>query len=153
MSITSVARGAKSPTPLNIYGLTTTPTMTTNPSFKLLDLLELCDSAAVAPNSAAKVEKNGLALAVYNLDNAFYVTDDQCTHGPGSLSEGYIDGDTIECDFHNGVFNIRTGEVVAPPCMIPLRTYAVQVVDGKVYIDPAQPAFAAAQACPRQQAS
>ena len=116
--------------------------MTTNPPCQLLDLLELCTSAAVAPNSAAKVEKNGLTLAVYNLDNQFYVTDDQCTHGPGSLSEGYIDGDTIECDFHNGAFNIRTGEVVTPPCMIPLRTYAVQVIDGKVYVDPNQPAFA-----------
>ena len=102
---------------------------------KLLDLLELCDSAAVAPNSVAKVEKNGLALAVYNLDNAFYVTDDQCTHGPGSLSEGYIDGDTIECDFHNGVFNIRTGEVVLPPCMIPMKTYPAAVENGKVVIE------------------
>jgi nitrite reductase/ring-hydroxylating ferredoxin subunit len=127
--------------------------MTTNPPFKLLDLLELCASDAVAPNSAAKVEKDGLTLAVYHLGDEFYVTDDQCTHGPGSLSEGYIDGDTIECDFHNGAFNIRTGEVVTPPCMVPLRTYAVQVIDGKVYIDPNQPAFAAAQACPKQQAS
>jgi nitrite reductase/ring-hydroxylating ferredoxin subunit len=126
--------------------------MTNNTEFNLLDLLELCTSAEVAPNSATKVDKNGLSLAVYNLDNEYFVTDDLCTHGPGSLSEGYIEGDTIECDFHNGVFNIKTGEVVAPPCMIPLRTYAVHVVDGKVYIDPDQPALAVSQgaACPRQ---
>jgi carbazole 1,9a-dioxygenase ferredoxin component len=29
-----------------------------------------------------------------------------------------------------------TGEVVAPPCMVPLRTYKVSVVDGQVCIDP-----------------
>jgi nitrite reductase/ring-hydroxylating ferredoxin subunit len=109
---------------------------------KIPDLIELCASADVANASAAKVEKAGMCLAVFNLAGAFYVTDDLCTHGPGSLSEGYIDGDVIECDFHNGAFNIRTGEVVTPPCMIPLRTYAVQVIDGMVCIDPNQPALA-----------
>jgi nitrite reductase/ring-hydroxylating ferredoxin subunit len=106
------------------------------------NLLELCASVDVATDAAAKVEKDGLCLAVFNLAGKFFVTDDACTHGPGSLSEGYIEGDVIECDFHNGAFNIRTGEVVAPPCMIPLRTYAVHMLDGKVYIDPKQPALA-----------
>ena len=115
-----------------------------------VDLLELCASAEVADNAALKVEKGGLLLAVFNLSGEFFVTNDLCTHGPGSLSEGYIDGDVIECDFHNGAFNIRTGEVVTPPCMIPLRTYCVHAVDGKIYIDPDQPAFAAgAPECPK----
>ncbi len=102
------------------------------------NLLELCATADVTVNAALKVEKNGLCLAVFNLEGRFFVTDDLCTHGPGSLSEGYIEGEVIECDFHNGAFNIRTGEVVTPPCMIPLRTYAVHTVDGRVYIDPDQ---------------
>lgn len=125
--------------------------MSDKTEFNILNLLELCDSADVAANGATKVDKNGLSLAVFNLDGDFYVTDDLCTHGPGSLSEGYIDGDVVECDFHNGAFNIRTGEVVTPPCMIPLRTYAVHVADGKVYIDPDQPALALDQSriCPK----
>lgn len=66
----------------------------------------------------------------------FCVIDDACAHGPGSLSEGYIDGETVECDFHNGVFNIRTGEVVAPPCMVPVKTYRTLVdADGLVSIE------------------
>ena len=55
-------------------------------------------------------------------------------HGPGSLSEGYIEGDVVECNFHNGQFNIKTGEVVAPPCMVPIKTYRTVVEDGKVFI-------------------
>jgi hypothetical protein len=42
---------------------------------------------------------------------------------PGSLSEGFIDGDVVECNFHNGQFDIKTGEIVSPPCMIPVKTY------------------------------
>jgi nitrite reductase/ring-hydroxylating ferredoxin subunit len=54
--------------------------------------------------------------------------------GPGSLSEGYVQGDVVECNFHNGQFNIKTGEVVAPPCVMPIRTYPTSIEDGKVAI-------------------
>jgi nitrite reductase/ring-hydroxylating ferredoxin subunit len=97
--------------------------------------LELCSADDIAPGSALKVEIEDLTLAVFNIDGEFYVTDDACTHGPGSLSEGYIDGDVVECDFHQGQFNIRTGEVVLPPCMVPVKTYPATVVDGKVTIE------------------
>jgi nitrite reductase/ring-hydroxylating ferredoxin subunit len=96
--------------------------------------LELCSVDEVAEGEAIRVEKEGLALAVFNLNGQFYVTDDLCTHGPGLLHEGYIDGDIVECNFHNGSFNIKTGEVVDPPCMIPVKTYPTSVEDGKVFI-------------------
>ena len=97
--------------------------------------IELCGTDEVATGTAIKVETSDLTLAVYNLNGEFYVTDDTCTHGPGSLSEGYIDGDVIECNFHNGQFNIRTGEVVSPPCMVPVKTYRTVVEDGKVFVE------------------
>ena len=97
--------------------------------------LVLCNTTDVAPGSAIKIERDGLELAVFNVDGEFYVTDDQCTHGPGSLSEGYIDGDVVECNFHQGQFNIRTGEVVLPPCFVPVKTYPAAVRDGKVVIE------------------
>jgi nitrite reductase/ring-hydroxylating ferredoxin subunit len=98
--------------------------------------IALCKTEEVAVGTALKVEADsGLTLAVFNVGGRFYVLDDLCTHGPGSLSEGYIEDDVVECDFHNGKFNIRTGEVVAPPCMIPAKTYPVIVEDGKVFIE------------------
>src|SRR4029079_9861799 len=97
--------------------------------------VELCKADQVAAGTALRVEASGLTLAVFNLDGAFYVTDDNCTHGPGSLSEGFIDGDVIECNFHNGQFNIKTGDVVSPPCMIPVKTYPATVEDGAVFIE------------------
>jgi len=97
--------------------------------------IELCAADEVDVGAAIRVEKEGLTLAVYNIEGQYYVTDDLCTHGPGSLSEGFIDGDVIECNFHNGQFNIKTGEVVAPPCMIPIKTYRTSLEDGKVFIE------------------
>ena len=97
--------------------------------------VQLCKVEDVGVGEVRKIEAGGLTLAVYNLDGAFYATDDACTHGPGSLSEGFVDGDTIECNFHQGVFNIRTGECVRPPCMIPVRTYRTVVEHGLVYVE------------------
>jgi nitrite reductase/ring-hydroxylating ferredoxin subunit len=97
--------------------------------------IDLCSAAAVEPGAAIKVETAGLALAVFNLDGEFYVTDDQCTHGPGFLSEGFIEGDVVECNFHNGQFNIKTGAVVSPPCMVPIKTYKTVVENGRVLIE------------------
>jgi nitrite reductase/ring-hydroxylating ferredoxin subunit len=97
--------------------------------------VDLCSTADVAPGNALKVEAGTLTLAVFNVDGAFYVTDDLCTHGPGSLSEGYIEDDVVECNFHNGQFNIKTGEVVSPPCMVPIKTYRTTVENGRVFVE------------------
>ena len=97
--------------------------------------IDLCSAAEIAPGNTLRVEAEGLTLAVFNVAGEFYVTDDQCTHGPGSLSEGYLEGDVIECNFHNGQFNVRTGEVVAPPCMVPIKTYKTSVENGRVLIE------------------
>ena len=97
--------------------------------------IALCRTDHVAVGEALKVERAALTLAVFNVDGVFYVTDNACTHGPGSLSEGFIEGDVIECNFHQGKFNIRTGEVVLPPCMVPVKTYRTVVEDGVVYIE------------------
>jgi len=97
--------------------------------------IDLCSTADVAPGTAIQVATGDLTLAVYNVDGEFFCTDDICTHGPGLLSEGYIDGDVVECNFHNGQFNIKTGEVVAPPCMIPIKTYKTIVEGDRVFIE------------------
>ena len=96
--------------------------------------VRVCHVNDLADGQVLKFEHGDYVLAVYNVDGQFYATDDACTHGPGSLSEGYIEGDVVECNFHNGQFNIKTGEVVAPPCMIPIKTYRTVVEDGKVFI-------------------
>jgi nitrite reductase/ring-hydroxylating ferredoxin subunit len=97
--------------------------------------IRLCHAADIAAGATQKVEHGELAFAVFNVDGAFFVTDDACTHGPGSLSEGELYGDVIECNFHGGQFNVRTGEVVGPPCMVPVKTYKVTVEDGNLFIE------------------
>jgi nitrite reductase/ring-hydroxylating ferredoxin subunit len=99
------------------------------------NLIELCAKAEVPEGEVIKVEHGDLELAVYNVEGEFYVTDDHCTHGPGSLSEGYLEGHVIECDFHQGQFDIRDGRVVGPPCIVDIKTYKVVAHDTAVVIE------------------
>jgi nitrite reductase/ring-hydroxylating ferredoxin subunit len=32
----------------------------------------------------------------------------------------------IECPLHQGLFDVRTGEAMGPPCVEPVRTFAVR---------------------------
>jgi nitrite reductase/ring-hydroxylating ferredoxin subunit len=99
-----------------------------------LNKVALCKTSEVSIGQALKVEKEGLVLAVFNVEGEFFVTDDLCTHGPGSLSESYILDDIVECNFHNGSFNIKTGEVVSAPCTEKLKTYTVIIDNDMVCI-------------------
>jgi len=97
--------------------------------------IALCRTADVGRGGSLKVEAGGLVLAVFNVDGEYFVTDDACTHGPGSLADGQLSADVVECNFHGGQFNVRTGEVVSPPCMVPVKTYPVIVEDDRVLIE------------------
>jgi nitrite reductase/ring-hydroxylating ferredoxin subunit len=98
-------------------------------------LVPLCATTEVAENTVKLVEAGGRTLAVYNIDGTFYATDDECTHGAASLSDGILDGDVIECTMHFGAFDVKTGKPVQEPCSIALRTYKVVVQDDQVFVD------------------
>ena len=90
---------------------------------------------ALDEGTPRRVQVGDLTLAVYLIDGEVFVTDDHCTHGPGSLSEGWLTGYEIECDFHQGCFDVRTGAVTSPPPMLPVRTYPTIVSQGSVSIE------------------
>jgi nitrite reductase/ring-hydroxylating ferredoxin subunit len=100
------------------------------------ELRRVCAVADVADSSHMRVDIPGIgAVAVYNVESQFYVTDDACTHLQASLGdEGFLEGHVVQCTWHNGKFDIRTGEVLGPPCPSPLRTYPVTVKDGAIFV-------------------
>jgi nitrite reductase/ring-hydroxylating ferredoxin subunit len=54
---------------------------------------------------------------------------------PGSLADGTVDGEEVECPFHQGRFHIPTGQPTAPPCTEKLRVWPARVIDGRICID------------------
>jgi nitrite reductase/ring-hydroxylating ferredoxin subunit len=79
-----------------------------------------------------RVELPSGAAAVYRLADGFYATADLCSHGDASLADGELEDDNILCPYHLGSFCVRTGAAVAAPCIDPIATYPLEIVDGTV---------------------
>ena len=107
----------------------------------------LLRKADLEAGKVRKVDVNGCALAVYNLDGTFYATQDGCSHATASLSEGEIvDDECIACPVHDGTFHIPTGQPMSFPCEHAIRTYKVIEEGEDVLVDLDQESDAAADA-------
>lgn len=100
------------------------------------DTIGLCAVADVPEGEIRKATlPGGAEIALYNLGGRIYATADRCTHGEASLSEeGTIIGETVECSWHFGAFDIATGKAVAMPCTDALRVYPVTIIDGFIHV-------------------
>jgi nitrite reductase/ring-hydroxylating ferredoxin subunit len=73
------------------------------------------------------VEVDGDDIVLANVDGEIYAFGGECTHKGGPLGEGLLEGDEVECPFHQGRFNVKTGEAVQEPPTDPTPTYEVQL--------------------------
>lgn len=90
--------------------------------------------AELSPGSMIAVAAASRHLILYRTAAGYFATDRRCTHQGADLSRGYFDEEVIECPVHQGRFSVRSGAPLGAPACTPLRTYAVKVIDGNIYI-------------------
>ncbi|WP_448208001.1 3-phenylpropionate/cinnamic acid dioxygenase ferredoxin subunit [Azospirillum sp. sgz302134] len=94
----------------------------------------VCAVDDLPPGEARRVECSP-AVAVFNLDGAFYAVADLCTHGNASMADGYLEDDaSVECPLHTARFCLKTGRPKCLPATEALRTFDVWVEDGNLFI-------------------
>jgi len=91
----------------------------------------------VQPEQIIAVQVAGRPVALYDVDGEVLATTDICPHAHCLLSENadVVDRDEVECSCHGSRFSIRTGENINPPSSDPLKTYAVEVRDGDIFVN------------------
>ncbi len=78
----------------------------------------------------------GEQILVANVGGQFYAIGDVCTHiGVCNLSDGFLDGDNVECYCHGSVFNIKTGKVVRGPAINPELVYTTSLDGDRLLVD------------------
>jgi 3-phenylpropionate/trans-cinnamate dioxygenase ferredoxin subunit len=82
-----------------------------------------------------QLKVGNLAVAVYFAEGNFYATQDLCTHERAYLSDGILIDCIVECPFHQGRFDVRNGKAMSAPAFVPLKTYQLKIVDGKIYVN------------------
>jgi len=94
----------------------------------------VCAAEDVEPAIPRLVLVGDREVALFRLPDGFYALDDKCTHGAASLSDGQIVGDQVECPFHAGRFDIRTGAACALPCTEAVASFPCKVESGQVLV-------------------
>jgi 3-phenylpropionate/trans-cinnamate dioxygenase ferredoxin component len=94
-----------------------------------------CAADAIEPQDVVRFDHGGRTFAIYRTaDDRYFATDGLCTHEQTHLADGLVMGSMIECPKHNGRFDFTSGKAVRRPACIDLKTYAVRVEAGTVFV-------------------
>jgi 3-phenylpropionate/trans-cinnamate dioxygenase ferredoxin subunit len=99
--------------------------------------IRICALDELGQDEALKVEVGDISIAIVkDSSGTVHAIGDTCTHGDISLSEGFVEGETLECWAHGSKFSLLTGKPLSLPAYEPVPVYRVTIVDGDVYVDP-----------------
>lgn len=97
--------------------------------------LRVCGLVDLPPGEALRVAEVSPPIAVFRTeDGEVFALDDTCTHQDASLADGWVEDCTVECPLHASRFDLRTGEVDAPPAKRGVRAHTVTIVGDDVYV-------------------
>ena len=98
-------------------------------------MIKVCAAEEVVKGSAISADIDGTPVAVVHADDGnFYAVYDECSHAAVPLSEGEVDGCTLECWLHGSRFDLRTGRPTGLPATEPVPIYPVEIRDGDLYV-------------------
>jgi NAD(P)H-dependent nitrite reductase small subunit len=92
-------------------------------------------AADVREGEAIAVNVGDLQIALCRVDGTIYAFENVCPHAFAFLSDGFVEGNEIECPLHAARFEISTGQCLAPPADRDLQTYVVRVEGDDVLVE------------------
>lgn len=91
--------------------------------------------ASLVPGKPVRFEKDGESICVARIGDEVFAIGDTCSHSDASLAEGDITDYKIECWLHGAEFDLRSGEALTPPAVMPVKKYSVRVDGDSVTIE------------------
>ena len=91
--------------------------------------------ASLVEGMPLRIEKDGEAICVARIGDEVFAIGDTCSHSDASLAEGDITDYKIECWLHGAEFDLRSGEALTPPAVMPVKKYSVRVDGDSVTIE------------------
>lgn len=98
--------------------------------------VRICAVEDIKKGKAIRVKIGDDAIAIVRTKaDQVYALNDKCSHGEISLSEGFVDNETIECWAHGAKFSLETGEALTLPAYEPVAKYEVIIDNGDIFLE------------------
>ena len=98
--------------------------------------MRICPADDNKPGNALRVTIENHPIALVRLeDGNFRAIDDKCSHGEISLSEGFVEDETLECWAHGAKFDLNTGVPLSLPAYEAVKIYEVIIENEEVYVE------------------
>jgi uncharacterized membrane protein/nitrite reductase/ring-hydroxylating ferredoxin subunit len=127
----------KTPTPQHTIGIAAPPGRESE-----LRYVPIAPESELQPGETIRAEVDGTVICIARVDKRIFAFQEFCTHRFGPLSEGCLRGTEIECPWHRSRFDGRTGKVVRGPAKVDLKTWPVEIRDGKICVGIARESIA-----------
>ena len=98
------------------------------------EFTKVAETQDLPPGSMKAVQVGSERVLLVNVDGSYFAVGDECSHAAGSLSDGDLDGNQVECPIHGAMFNVQTGEAVTPPADEALPCYRVKVDGSDIFV-------------------
>lgn len=73
-------------------------------------------------------------VAIFHIGDEFFAIKDACPHAEYPLSKSVVCGESVTCSSHGWKFNLRTGCGERGEPATDIRTFPVEIRDGKVWV-------------------
>ena len=93
-----------------------------------------CSLSDFPDSGILSVEINHDEVAFVRTGGEVFAINDICSHANVSLSEGEVDGCSIECWLHGSSFDLRTGKPTGMPATQPVPVYPVKIEGDDVLV-------------------
>jgi 3-phenylpropionate/trans-cinnamate dioxygenase ferredoxin subunit len=98
--------------------------------------VRICAVEDIKPGKAIRVKVGDEAIAIVRTKaDQVYALNDKCSHGEISLSEGFVDNETIECWAHGAKFSLETGKALTLPAFEDVAKYEVIIDNGDIVLE------------------
>jgi 3-phenylpropionate/trans-cinnamate dioxygenase ferredoxin component len=94
----------------------------------------VCSLGDLGADKVLSVEVDGEPVAIVLAEEKVFAIRDECSHASVPLSEGEVEGRTIECWLHGSRFDLRTGEPTGMPATEPVPVYPVKIEGADVLV-------------------
>jgi naphthalene 1,2-dioxygenase system ferredoxin subunit len=98
------------------------------------DWVIVARSQALEDGAMESVRIGDRAIAIYRIEGRLYATDNVCTHGQALLTDGWLDGDVIECPLHGGRFQVASGKGLGAPIDCDLECHQIRERAGNIEV-------------------